>query len=136
MPTRHRNVMAVLLVMLCLFLLTPAVWGSISWHRANQVTIGWSTVIYDGDIQYEVYLTPANKHDPFSLGMVAETQVLLTIPQGRWYVGVAAVAFDDYGEFDRSIIAWSSDPVYVADGVTFGLFYSPGVDAPGKLKVQ
>jgi len=97
---------------------------AVDWKVTNQATIAWdaATTLIDGtpvpannSVKYRVYManavTDPNKGNPVLLTQepisVLEYIITLNI-EGKYYVGVSAVRYDDVGfELNESVVNWS-----------------------------
>jgi len=112
-----------LLLVLCLF--SPAM-AQVSWHTANQVTIGWDA--YDnsagnpGDaIEYNVYLKHTVTGAETLIGTDSATTYLITfITEGMFLAGVSTVRKVDVnldGTWDTSDVDENGDPVILESNI-------------------
>jgi hypothetical protein len=129
------------------FLAVPAFAQVSNWHIANQATVGWDAVtqLDNGDplpagdvVQYVVLLanalTDPNKTNPAEVGTVTALEYTVTLNvEGRYLVGIRAERIVEGTKVSESIVAWSDDPAYVANGETFGLSYFRPLKAVGGL---
>jgi hypothetical protein len=120
-------------LILSLLLITPAF--ATEWHSANQVTLGWDNPNPDMDLAFEVYQARPDRADVVLLGLTSDLQMVISVAEGRWLLGVAAVRIVDGEEVARSETAWSDMAEYTADG-PFGVQHWRRPDAPGGLRVQ
>jgi hypothetical protein len=106
-----------------MLLLTPFA-GSVEWKTTNQATVQWDAVatLENGDplpagntVAYRVYLanavTDPNKDNPTNLTPTPISQLTMTLTlnvEGKYFVGVQAVRYDESGtEIGVSTINWS-----------------------------
>jgi hypothetical protein len=129
----QRNLIAALFTAFFLLMFTAA--HALEWHSANSITLGWDNTNTDlTDVSYEVFRTKHNHTDTLSLGLTNATEMVVTLPEGKWLLGVASVRIVDGQEVARSEVAWSDDPLY-ADP-TFGVQFFKGPAAPKGLRVR
>ena len=122
-----------------------------TWHTTNQATIAWDAVTtnFGGDplpsgdtVEYKVYLanavTDPDKTSPTEVARVAALENTITLNvEGRFWVGVRAVRTEQTTETElESVIAWSDNPAYVANGETFGLQHFLPPATPGGMRPQ
>lgn len=128
-------------------------WGpgsaqAVDWTAANQVTIAWGAVttlsagepIPEGDIiNYEVFVvseTGNKEADRVSQGKTPDLQFTITFTEeGRFFVGVRALRLRDAALIGVSTFAWSDNPVFVKDGLTFGIVFFLGPAGPLEMEV-
>jgi hypothetical protein len=103
----------------------------ISWHTANQVTVGWDAVTTNvdgepvtGTIEYAVFIAAQDKADPVQLWRGADTSTVLTLTvQGHFLLGIKSYLMVDGQQTAESDYGWTDDPEIVAGGNTFGLMF-------------
>jgi hypothetical protein len=133
----------------CFFFSASA--SAVTWHVANQSTVGWDavTTLEDGSplpadnaIEYVCYLansvTDPNKANPTEVARTANVQQVITLNvEGRFYFGVKAIRkLADGTIVNESPISWSDDATKVASGDTFGLSYFLPPAAPGNVNLK
>ena len=122
-----------LLLTLCLLLMAiPCFAQDINWTVTNQATVEWDAVITlennepipEGSvISYEVYLVKSDQDKSLavSMGVVYDTNMLLTITEeGKYFWGVKPIREVD-GEVLENEISWSDDPLVTQIGEQIGL---------------
>ena len=140
-----------LLLLLCAMLTSSSAWAQ-TWHTGRQNTLAWDAVtettegdpIPSEELTYEVLVSHPSKAVPTQISpelSALEYTILLPFG-GRLYAGVRAVrryTEDGEAKVARSAIAWSDDPVYVQDEITFGLFWittTVGASVLGGARLQ
>jgi len=139
------------LTVIVYFLLMAGIAGADEWHATNQVTVRWDAVttlldgspVPEGDIvAYDLYIRPIQTGIPFmAVPNVSGTESLITLlEEGDYHVGVRAVRIvPAVGEIPArafySSISWSSDPLAVKDGVTFGVSHYIPMARVGGLEI-
>jgi len=119
--------------------------SSETWHKANQITIGWDVVTnnVDGDpipvediIKYNVYIKDKKTSTETLMTETDVNQVILSFTdEGFYYIGVQAARYiPDDTEPILSTISWSSDVSVCLDGVTFGVRYHVPPGGPQNIK--
>ena len=137
---------------LLLFVFLPVLWlliSGLTWHTANQVTVGWDEVTENSngdpidpaltEVVYNVYLQNSiTGGDPVQVATaitdIEETITLNT--EGSYYVGISSQRkTTDTGELlEESTISWSNDPTVCQNGEDFGVRYFLPSAAPINLR--
>jgi len=137
-----------LLIPICLILfILPSY--AMDWSKVRTCIIAWTdSNIPDSDIQFVWDIFTADfKADPshnnaFPIGRSDTKQFEIHGLDSGWYlVGVRTVSqiqdeMTNWVDFEFSDISWSDDPIYVQDGVTFGIRVLPTPQRPKDLKEQ
>jgi hypothetical protein len=138
-----KSLVAILIITL---LLVPCA-SSVEWKATNQATVAWDavTTIEGGDplpanntVKYRVYLSNAitdpDKANPALLGETDQLQYVLTLnSEGKYFVGVQSVRYDNAVEVSVSSVNWSN----VNGAATpnpFGLVHYAPPAAPANLR--
>lgn len=119
---------------------------AITWHTANQATVGWDapTTYENGNaiptgtaLEYEVFTaTLADKSDKELVQRVSTVSAVLSfINEGNHLAGVRAVRTVS-GTDLPSGIAWSDNPDVCKDAETFGISFYLIPDLPNNLYKQ
>ena len=133
-------------ILLLLLLPVPSA-QAITWHMADQATVGWTapTKFASGldipasvTLEYEVFTAmKPDKSDIVSAGRAAELSKLITMDvEGRHYCGVRAIRVLNGEDVSCSAIAWSDDPAVCKNGETFGIQFYLVPDLPSDLYKQ
>jgi hypothetical protein len=98
-------------------------------HTVTEATLGWNpvTTLATGEpipetdqIVYGVYLANLDRTNQIQLATTPENQYHIVFTgEGHFIAGACTIRLIDGEEVQRSIIAWSDDPEYCQDGVTF-----------------
>jgi len=118
------------------------VYAAITWHDLDNPTVAWdATTITEGTLEYEVFLVDAQKVNPKNkptvFMTVTENQVTFIVPDTIHYYlfGVRAVnTVDDVRLY--SDIAWSDEPEYCRDKITFGFKTFPFKEDINNLHIE
>jgi len=138
-----RKAMLIFGILLLLLLPVPSA-QAITWHMADQATVGWTapTKFASGldipasvTLEYEVFTAmKPDKSDIVSAGRAAELSKLITMDvEGRHYCGVRAIRVENSEDVSCSAIAWSDDPAVCKNGETFGIQFYLVPDVPCDL---
>ena len=127
---------------ICFLAVADFVSAEVTFHNANEATVGWSAVTTDvdgdlitGTIQYRIYLanadTDTGKANPTLIadGLTGLSYTVTLNIKGRYFVG--ASAFD--GE-DESVINWADEIENQGDNPLFGLRWKVSPHAPKNIK--
>lgn len=108
---------------------------ALTWHTANQATIGWAPVLSltDGTllpsgtvVEYEVFSALLiDKSDMVSMGRTADyTKAITLTREGGNFIGVKAIRMSGEDAVSESSISWSDNSAVCANGEDFGIqFY-------------
>ena len=120
-------------MLMCMFLVTSA--DALTWHTANQATVGWDPVLSltDGTllpsgtvVEYEVFSAIlVDKSDMVSMGRTADyTKAITLTREGGNFIGVKAIRVEGSADVSESTISWSDNSAVCANGEDFGIqFY-------------
>lgn len=93
------------------------------WKQGSDVTVAWDAVTSaTGTISYKLYYKPAAGGTETFSKAATTTQATLTLPEGRWYLGVSTVKTIGVDSVESSI-NWSDNPAVTFQAQTFGVFY-------------
>lgn len=107
-------------VMACLWM---SVGHAQTWKQGSDVTVAWDAVTSaTGTISYKLYYKPAAGGTETFSKAATTTQATLTLPEGRWYLGVSTVKTMGADSVESSI-NWSDNPAVTFQAQTFGVFY-------------
>lgn len=94
-----------------------------TWKQGSTVTVAWDAVTTTtGTISYKLYYKPEAGGTEVYSKTVTTTQATMTLPEGRWYLGVSTVKTVGADSVESSI-NWSDNPAATFQAETFGVFY-------------
>lgn len=122
------------------------------WHLASSGVVGWDPVTTSEgngeplpidftkfDVSYMVYSQEEAGGSligqPVEVGETVETEKAVTLDEGRYFLGVKAIkCFKGTTDCVESTISWSTDPLTVANGETWGMKFIYVPHGPVGLK--
>lgn len=125
-----------LIVALLIPLLITTVWGQ-TWFTADKLSVDWTapTTLIDGSpiptgdvIKYNLYIkdaiNPSAVEELIVQDLTTQTYEIKFTKEGRFFIGICAVRYAGGTTYiSKSIVVWSSDPVYTLNNPFGGVYY-------------
>ncbi len=131
-----RKLIVLLIIVLLIPVLGTIAWGQ-TWFTADKLSVDWgaSTTLIDGSpiptgdvIKYKLYIkdaiNPLAVEELITSDLTVQTYEVKFTKEGRFFIGVCAVRYSGGTTYiGKSVIAWSSDPLYTLNNPFGGVYY-------------